>query len=73
MVEVEQQMIRAADEVNILADRSKFGRRALARLCGWDSIDRIVSDEQLDSRWQEVVRAAGSELIMAGKAEIVSG
>lgn len=65
MVETEQQMIRCADEVILLADRGKFGRRALARLSGWDAIQRVVSDELLEGRWQEVVRQAGAELILA--------
>ncbi len=73
MVEVEQQMIRSADEVIILADRSKFGRRALARLCGWDAIDRVISDDRLDPKWQQVVREAGAEIIVAGSVEAVSG
>ncbi len=65
MVEAEQQMIDCADELIIAADRSKFGKRALARLSDWDVVDRVVSDERLESRWQEVVRQAGAELILA--------
>lgn len=66
MVETEQQMMKSADEVVIVADRGKFGRRALARLCGWETIDRIVSDEGLDPKWRQVAQAAGTELILAG-------
>jgi DeoR family transcriptional regulator, fructose operon transcriptional repressor len=68
MVETEQQMMERADEVIIVADHSKFGRRALVRLCGWEGIDRVISDEGVEPRWQEAVRAAGAELVMAGAA-----
>jgi DeoR family transcriptional regulator, fructose operon transcriptional repressor len=69
MVEAEQQMMQCAEEVIIVADRSKFGRRALARLSGWDAINRVITDDGLEQRWQEVVRAAGAELILAGSRE----
>jgi DeoR/GlpR family transcriptional regulator of sugar metabolism len=65
LVESELQMMRCADEVIILADRSKFGRRGIARLSGWEPIDRVVTDDGLDAKWQEVVRAAGAELVLA--------
>ncbi len=69
MVEAEQQMMRCADEVILVADHSKFGKRALARLGGWDLIDRVVSDDRLDTKWQEVVRSADADLILAGASE----
>lgn len=65
MVETEQQMMQCADEVIIVADCSKFGRRALARLGGWDAVNRVVSDERLEQKWQDVVRGSGAELIVA--------
>jgi DeoR family transcriptional regulator, fructose operon transcriptional repressor len=69
MVEAEQQMMQCADEVIIVADHGKFGRRALARLSGWDRINRVITDDGLEPRWQEVVRRAGAELIVAGSRE----
>jgi DeoR/GlpR family transcriptional regulator of sugar metabolism len=63
MVEAEQQMMRAADEVVIVADSSKFSHRALARLGGWDMIDAVITDDGLEPRWQDIVRQAGAELI----------
>lgn len=73
MVEAEQQMIRGADEVIILADRSKFGKRALARLCGWDAIDRVITDEGLDEKWLEVARQAGTELTQVSATPAAAG
>jgi DeoR family transcriptional regulator, fructose operon transcriptional repressor len=69
MVDAELQMMRSAGEVVLVADSSKFGKRALARLGGWEMIDRVVSDGALDARWQEVVRNAGAEMILANVEE----
>jgi len=65
MVETERQMMRSAHEVIVVADHSKFGKRALARLSGWDMVDRVVSDDGLDRHWQDVVRQTGTEMILA--------
>ncbi len=65
MVEAERQMMTCADEVIIVADHTKFGRRALAHLCNWESIQKVVSDDGLESRWHEVVRQAGADMILA--------
>ena len=69
MVEAEEQMMTAADQVIVLADHSKFGKRSLARLCGWEQIDTVVSDADLSERWQAAVKAAGAELILAPARE----
>ncbi|MGQ9648834.1 MAG: DeoR/GlpR family DNA-binding transcription regulator [Phycisphaerae bacterium] len=69
MVEAELQMMRSAGEVILVADSSKFGKRALVTLGGWEMVDRVVSDGLLESRWQDVVRNAGAELILAGVEE----
>ena len=66
MVEAERQMMRCADEVIVVADHSKFGKRGLAQLGGWELIDRVVTDAQLDPPWPEVLRQAQVELIVAG-------
>jgi DeoR family fructose operon transcriptional repressor len=73
MVEAELQMMRSAGEVVVVADSSKFGKRALARLGGWDMIDRVVSDEGLAAHWQDVVRAAGAEVVLAGAGAVANG
>lgn len=69
MVDAELQMMRSAGEVVLVADSSKFGKRGLARLSGWEMIDRVVSDGSLDSRWHDVVRSAGAEMILANVNE----
>jgi DeoR family fructose operon transcriptional repressor len=69
MVDAELQMMRSAGEVVLVADSSKFGKRALARLGGWEMIDRVVSDNALDAHWQDVIRSAGAEMILADNGE----
>jgi DeoR family transcriptional regulator, fructose operon transcriptional repressor len=73
MVEAELQMMRSAGEVIVVADSSKFGKRALARLGGWEMIDRVVSDDGLEAHWQDVVRAAGAEVVLAGASAMANG
>ena len=50
LVETERQMMACGQEVMIVADHTKFGRLALARLCGLDEVHRLVTDPGLDRR-----------------------
>ena len=65
LVEMQEQMMSRADEVIVVADHGKFGRRSLARLCGWERIHRLVSDPAIEPRWAEVVRGGGTDMILA--------
>jgi len=65
MVEIEQQMMRCADQVIMVADSSKFGRAALARICELKGMDYVICDDGLDATWQERIRAAGVDLMLA--------
>ena len=47
LVETERQMMSCGQEVVIVADHTKFGRLALARLCGLDEVDQVVTDSGL--------------------------
>ena len=64
-VETQKAMIKAADETIVVADSTKFGHSSLARLCGFDGIDRLVVDSEIDDRWVEVLKNAGTELTIA--------
>ena len=66
-------MMGSADEVIVVADASKFGRRGLAQLGGWEKVDRVVSDDSLDPKWQAVIREAGAEVVLASTAELANG
>jgi DeoR/GlpR family transcriptional regulator of sugar metabolism len=62
MVEAERQMMKCADEVVILADHLKFGRRALVKLCSYDEVSCIVSDDQVPADWREKLTNVGVTL-----------
>jgi DeoR/GlpR family transcriptional regulator of sugar metabolism len=65
LVETERAMMRAADEVIVVADSQKFGRRSLARLCALGAITCLVSDDAVADRWRRRVEEAGVELLIA--------
>jgi DeoR family fructose operon transcriptional repressor len=65
LVETEQAMIRSADEAIIVADSSKFGRASLSRLCTLGDVQTVVTDTGLSTVWQQRLRDAGVQLLMA--------
>jgi DeoR/GlpR family transcriptional regulator of sugar metabolism len=60
-------MMRAADEVTILADSTKFGRTSLARLCELGEIDALVTDSQIGEPWRSLLPESGVRLLVAGQ------
>ena len=44
-----QYMIEAAQQVIVVTDSSKFGRRSLRRICGLESIHRVITDSALET------------------------
>jgi len=65
IVEAERAMMRAADEVIVLADSTKFGHQSLAQLCELSEVDKIVSDHELADHWRATFEQAGGEAIIA--------
>lgn len=65
LVETERAMIEAADTTVIVADSSKFGHASLSRLCGLADVQAVVTDANLDEKWQQRLRAAGPELLLS--------
>jgi DeoR family transcriptional regulator, fructose operon transcriptional repressor len=65
LVETERRMMSCGQEVIIVADRSKFGRLALSRLCGLDEVRRVVSDSGLGDEFRAVLDEAGVALHLA--------
>ncbi|MEE2641546.1 MAG: DeoR/GlpR family DNA-binding transcription regulator [Planctomycetota bacterium] len=66
LVETEKAMMQAADEVVIIADSTKFGKKSLARLCELSSVHRLVVDSGVDDEWKKRITGAGVELIVPG-------
>lgn len=59
LVETERQMMSCGQDVLIVADHSKFGRLALARLCGLDEVQSIVVDSGLTAEHRAMLESAG--------------
>ena len=66
LVETERAMMRAADEVVVVADSSKFGRQSLARLCDLSAPDILVVDDEISRQWR-LRTAAQLKLLVAGE------
>ena len=65
LVETEQAMMRAAEEVVVLVDSTKFGHQSLARMCELAAVDSFVVDDEIEKQWQQEIDAAGSRLLIA--------
>ncbi|HAI12532.1 MAG TPA: hypothetical protein DCM28_12565 [Phycisphaerales bacterium] len=68
MAEVEQAMMRQATRCALLMDSSKFGRKSLARVCGVDELDHIITDANVDPMWKDQL---GDRLVIAEQDEQV--
>jgi DeoR/GlpR family transcriptional regulator of sugar metabolism len=58
LVETERQMMACGQEVMIVADHTKFGRLALARLCGLEEVHSIVVDSGLEDDHRAMLESA---------------
>ncbi len=47
-------LIERADRVVVVADSSKIGRIAFARICSLDQVDELITDEGTDDRSKTV-------------------
>lgn len=65
LVQAERQMMRQVQQVVLLADGTKFGQQALAKLCDLSGVHVVVTDAGIDPQHAEAVRRAGCELIVA--------
>lgn len=65
--EVYSEMLRHAERSVVLADHSKFGKRALMLLSGWTRHMTLVTDRAPDPELKRAVREAGAEIILPNK------
>jgi DeoR/GlpR family transcriptional regulator of sugar metabolism len=68
LVQTERAMMKAADEVIVVADSSKFGHQSLPHLCPLGAVDRLVTDAGISPEWRARVEAAGVSLGIAAVA-----
>jgi DeoR/GlpR family transcriptional regulator of sugar metabolism len=64
-VPTKRAMIAASDQVVLLADASKFPGRGMARVCGPQDLDVVVTDAPADSPTPSVLREAGVDVRQA--------
>ncbi|HEX3015371.1 MAG TPA: DeoR/GlpR family DNA-binding transcription regulator [Desulfobacteria bacterium] len=58
-------MINSANQVVIAADHTKFGRRAFSKICGFESVHSVISDNQLSSPSVAKLEQMGIKVILA--------
>lgn len=70
LVETERQMIAAAEHVTLVADSGKFGQRALSHLCPLESVNEIVTDDDLPEEWNQTLAKLGIQVEAVGRAKV---
>lgn len=65
MADMDKTMIEAADTVILLADSSKFGRSGLARVCGFEAVDIIITDSGLPQEWRDKLENTAARVVLA--------
>jgi DeoR/GlpR family transcriptional regulator of sugar metabolism len=71
LVETEKAMMRAADEVIVVADSTKFGHASLAHLCGICEVHTLVVDDEITPEWQQRLIDSGVRFIIAREEESI--
>jgi DeoR/GlpR family transcriptional regulator of sugar metabolism len=64
---INQLMAKRAHQVIVIADSTKLGRHAFARICSIDEIDIIVTDEEADTRQVADLEDAGVRVVLAAR------
>ena len=57
-----QQMIKAAQRIIVLADSTKFGRRGFSRICGLSEVDMIITDNEITVPFVKSIEEVGIEI-----------
>ncbi len=61
-VKIKQLMMQAAREINLLCDHTKFTRQSLAKVSEASEIDRIITDDEIESETEIELRELDIEL-----------
>ncbi|MFC4599832.1 DeoR/GlpR family DNA-binding transcription regulator [Cohnella hongkongensis] len=62
-IQLKKKMMARSKEIVVLADSSKFGAVSLSPVCGFDEIDRIVTDSHVDPETVRSLAKAGVEVV----------
>lgn len=63
--EISSHIIRKAEDVFVVSDSSKFGKKGLTNICQLEDIHHIATNEDLDPVYMEEFQQAGIDLILA--------
>ncbi len=63
--QLNRKMIAAAQKTIVLADSSKFGKRAFGKICGLEEIEQVITDNNVSEHISGLLRGAGVELTIA--------
>lgn len=62
---IKKLMIKAGKEVILIADHSKIGKQALARVCQLSDIDKLVIDRNIDERNLSILKEKVKDVYLA--------
>ncbi|MER6738087.1 DeoR/GlpR family DNA-binding transcription regulator [Streptomyces puniciscabiei] len=68
-VPVKRAMIKSGDKVVLLADSAKFPGTGMARVCGPEDLDVVVTDAPVDPVTRSSLQEAGVEVVLAGRVQ----
>ncbi|MDX3529235.1 DeoR/GlpR family DNA-binding transcription regulator [Streptomyces sp. ID05-39B] len=68
-VPVKRAMIKAGGKVVLLADTAKFPGTGMAKVCGPEDLDVVVTNAPMDPATRSSLEEAGVEVVLAGKAQ----
>jgi len=60
-----QKMIETAQTLVILADSTKFNRRGLGKICGFEQVDYVVTDDKVSESMVKILEEKGVKVIIA--------
>jgi DeoR/GlpR family transcriptional regulator of sugar metabolism len=58
-------MVAAADEVTVVSDASKFGRRSLSVICPMRSVRRVITDSGISPETVQELERMGVQVMVA--------
>ena len=61
--EIKMEMIKQASEVILLADNTKFNKKALVQFLDLNKVNYIITDKKPDDEWIDFCRDANINLI----------
>ncbi|MGW0288684.1 DeoR/GlpR family DNA-binding transcription regulator [Streptomyces tuirus] len=68
-VPVKRAMVKAGAKVVLLADAAKFPGNGMAKVCGPEELDAVVTNEPVDAATRASFEEAGVEVVVVGKVQ----